>query len=46
MKFKILMLALLAWMVSGTRSYAQGSFAATYFEGKSQTIEGMARENS
>jgi hypothetical protein len=34
MKFKILILGLLASTVLGTRSYAHASFAATYFENK------------
>jgi hypothetical protein len=41
MKYKLLLLALLASTVLGTRSYAQqSSAAATYFEDKTQTIEG------
>jgi hypothetical protein len=40
MKYKLLLLALLTSTVLGTHSYAHASFAATYFEDKTQTIEG------
>jgi hypothetical protein len=40
MKFKILMLGLMASSLAGTRSYAHGSFAATYFEDKDPNDRG------
>ncbi|MBI2149448.1 MAG: hypothetical protein HYU27_02430 [Acidobacteria bacterium] len=40
MKLKLIALLIAAAFVSGARAYAHHSFAATYFEDKSQTIEG------